>query len=364
MTTGQGASPIGLGGWNPALDAATQALTQWTRALERWRTFEEAVEPAGGRQPHWATAHEVVDINDSVGLRRFGDVASRGLPALIVTPQVNHSYVADFSDKQSLVRTLLGAGVHEVGVTDWLPPPERRYAIADSLDDITACIDHLGGRAHLVGLCQGGWQSAMVAALHPDKVASLTVAAAPIDAHAGATLLHAWVFGLPMSFFEGVVLLGGGVAPGRKLSEGFDLLKPFERLVFGYAGLWLNADDPEYVRRFTALRNWYKLNKDVAGDLYLEAVRDLFKDNRLARGTFEVRGRRVDLASIRCPLNLVAGARDHITPPAQVLAFEKLAPQSPCKSWLVDAGHIGSFMGGGALKTAWTEIGARLCEIG
>jgi len=254
--------------------------------------------------------------------------------------------------------------VKEVGVTDWLPPPKRSYTIADSLDDITACIDRLGGRAHLVGLCQGGWQSAMVAALCPDQVASLTVAAAPIDAHAGATLLHAWVFGLPMSFFEGVVALGGGVAPGKKLSEGFDLLKPFERFVFGYAALWLNADDEGYVKRFTDLRNWYKLNKDVAGDLYLEAVRDLFKDNRLAKGTFEVRGRRVDLSTLRCPLNLVAGSRDHITPPAQVFAFEKLAPQAPCKSYTVDAGHIGSFMGGGALRTAWTEIGAGLVAIG
>ncbi len=340
------------------------ALTTWTETLKRWRTFDEAVEPAAGRQPVWATPHEIVKVHDSVDLRHFGAGEEGRLPALIVTPQVNHSYVADFSEKQSLVRTLLGTGVKEVGVTDWLPPPKRSYTIADSLDDVTACIDRLGGRVHLVGLCQGGWQAAMVAALHPDKVASLSVAAAPIDAHAGATLLHAWVFGLPMSFFEGVVTLGGGVAPGKKLSEGFDLLKPFERFVFGYAALWLNADDEGYVKRFTDLRNWYKLNKDIAGDLYLEAVRDLFKDNRLAKGSFEVRGTRVDLAAIRCPLNLVAGSRDHITPGPQVFALEKLAPEAPCKSWTVDAGHIGSFMGGGALRTAWTEIGARMVELG
>lgn len=339
-------------------------LTTWTEQLNRWTTFQEAVEPSGGRAPVWATAHAIVKVHDSVDLRHFGAREEGRLPVLIVTPQVNHSYVADFSEKQSLVRTLLAAGVREVGVTDWLPPPARSYTIADSLDDITACIDGLGGRAHLVGLCQGGWQSAMVAALHPDRVASLTVAAAPIDAHAGATLLHAWVFGLPMSFFEGVVAMGGGVAPGKKLSEGFDLLKPFERFVFGYAALWLNADDEGYVKRFTDLRNWYKLNKDIAGDLYLEAVRDLFKDNRLAKGTFEVKGTRVDLSTIRCPLNLVAGSRDHITPPAQVFALEKLAPDAPCKSYTVDAGHIGSFMGGGALRTAWTEIGARVVAIG
>ena len=343
-----------------ALTPWTDAMTAWGEALKRWTTFQEAVEPSGGRQAQWATPHVIDKVHDSVDLRRFGQAVEGRVPVLIVTPQVNHSYVADFSEKQSLVRTLLGAGVPEVGVTDWLPPPARTYTIADSLDDITACIDRLGGKVHLVGLCQGGWQSAIVAALHPEKVVSLSVAAAPIDAHAGATLLHGWVFGLPMSFFEGVVAAGGGVAPGKKLSEGFDLLKPFERFVFGYAALWLNVDDPGYVKRFTDLRNWYKLNKDVAGALYLEAVRDLFKDNRLAGGTFEVRGQRVDLGAIRCPLNLVAGSRDHITPPPQVFALEKLAPEAPCKSYTVDAGHIGSFMGGGALRTAWTEIGARM----
>lgn len=320
------------------------------RGLCTWQTWRPREEP----RPRWATEGRGEALRDSVHLRRYG--AEDGPAALIVTPQVNHSYIADFAEDQSLVRTLLSAGVARVGVTDWRPPPQRPYGIADSLDDILACLDALGSPVHLVGLCQGGWQSAMVAALHPARVASLTVAAAPIDAWAGRTLLHAYSLGLPLAFFRGVVALGEGNAPGRMLSQGFDLLRPFERFVEHPAALFWQADDPDFVGRFAALRNWYRLHKDIAGELYIEVVRDLFQQNRLHRGSFEVRGRVVRLGDITCPVCLVAGSRDHITPPEQVWALEQHLRPGQARRWLVDAGHIGVFAGRRALQEAWPGV--------
>jgi poly(3-hydroxyalkanoate) synthetase len=296
-----------------------------------------------------------------VDLRHYGQARKGQCPVLVVTPQVNHSYIADFAPDQSLVRTLRASGAHSVVVTDWLEPPsDREYSIADSIDDIRAAIDALGGTAHLVGLCQGGWQCAIVAALHPESVASLTVAAAPIDTHAGITPLHGFVRIMPMLWYEALVKAGGGSAPGSALSRGFDLLRPFERFFLNDALLYLNALDAGYVERYTALRNWYRLNKDVAGRLYLQVVRDLFKDNRLAGGTLEVGGRRVDLSKIGCPAFLVAGMRDHITPAEQVFALERLAPRARCRRYLADAGHIGVFMGRAALSEVWPQISAEM----
>lgn len=324
--------------------------------LRRLGTWLEVAHPRQPPEPRWATEGAVEAISDTVSLRRYGGRGA-GLPTLVVTPQVNHSYIADFGPSQSLVRTLLQAGVPSVAVTDWLEPRgAARYGIAESLDDLFACVERLGGRAHLVGLCQGGWQVAMAAALRPERVGTLVVAAAPIDAHAGATLLHAFVFGLPMTFFEAVVRAGGGVAPGRMLASGFDLLRPFERFVSNDLGLWLNADDAGYVRRAEELRNWYRLNKGVAGALYLEAVRRLFKDNELARGRFDVRGERLDLGALTGRVHLLAGERDHITPAAQVFALDRLAPRATVTRHLVDAGHVGVFMGRRALTTAWPEV--------
>ena len=331
----------------------------WQDELARWETVLGDAHPTDPPAPRWATPNERDELTTTLHLRRFGAEAGAAgtTPALVVTPQVNHSYIADFAPDQSLARTLLDRGASTVGVTDWLAPPQKNdYAIADSIDDIAAAIDRLGGRVHLVGLCQGGWQAAILACLSPERVASLTVAAAPIDTHAGATLLHAFTFGLPLSFFEWAVRVGGGNAPGRLIAQGFDTLRPFERFVYNPATLYLRAHDDAFRERRDALRNWYRLNKDVAGTLYLEAVRKLFKENQLARGALHVRGRRVDLATLRCPIHLVAGGRDHITPAAQVFALEALAPSATCQRHLVDAGHVGVFMGRKALRTVWPRV--------
>ncbi len=333
------------------------------REGRRLTTYLNTAFPAAPPKPRWATPGRTVPLRDTLDLRIYGRSVKGQPPVLIVTPQVNHSYIADFSPDQSLVRTLREGGVSRVLVTDWLSPPEdREYSIADSIEDIRAAVDAAGGRAHLVGLCQGGWQCAILAALHPDCVASLTVAAAPIDTHAGITPLHGFVRMMPMLWYEALVKAGGGSAPGTALSRGFDLLRPFERFFLNDALLYLNALDDGYVARYSALRNWYRLNKDVAGRLYLEVVRDLFKDNRLASGTLEVDGRRVDLSGIRCPVFLVAGTRDHITPAEQVFALEELAPSARCTRYLADAGHIGVFMGRGALTSVWPALCARMLE--
>jgi poly(3-hydroxybutyrate) depolymerase len=349
----------------PHAALAGQGLRAWADLQRRAMASFEVLRPSQPPAPRWATEGQDRPLRDSVHLRSYGAVEPGGPAVLVVTPQVNHSYIADFAPDQSLVRTLLACEMARVGVTDWQPPPARPYTIADSLDDILACMDAVGeGPVHLVGLCQGGWQCTMVAALHPERVASLTIAAAPIDAHAGQTGLHLFSLGLPLSFFEGLVAAGGGRAKGRLLAQGFDLLKPFERFTYHPASLFWGAHEPGFLERFEALRNWYRLNKDIAGELYLEAVRDLFQRNLLILNRFEVGGRRVQLPDIRCPVRLVAGSRDHITPPEQVWALEGQLRPGQTRRWLVDAGHIGVFAGRRSLATAWPEIAASWCEEG
>jgi poly(3-hydroxyalkanoate) synthetase len=326
------------------------------REGDRLARFAELAFPARPPRPRWATRNSRVFLRETVDLRLFGSGRGKGPRVLVVTPQVNHSYIADYSPSQSLVRTLLAAGASRVAVTDWLAPPPWPYSIAHSIDDIVACLDHLGGRSHLVGLCQGGWQSAIVAALHPDQVSSLVVAAAPIDTHAGDTPLNLFVRTLPTAWFEWLVIASGGVAPGETIARGFDLLRPHERFFLNYVDLYRHLDEAAYCRRWEELRNWYRLNKDVAGQLYVEVVRDLFKRNLLARNLLEIRGRRVELSRIECPVHLVAGSRDHITPSEQVFALERMVPRAAVRRYLVEAGHIGIFIGHEPLATVWPEI--------
>jgi poly(3-hydroxyalkanoate) synthetase len=90
--------------------------------------------------------------------------------------------------------------------------------------------------------------------------------------------------------------------------------------------------------------------------MYLRCVRELFKENRLIRGQFESLGERVNLARITCPLALVVGKKDHITPPAQVWAAKSVVSSQEILEVETPGGHIGSFMGSEELKEQWPGI--------
>jgi poly(3-hydroxybutyrate) depolymerase len=58
------------------------------------------------------------------------------------------------------------------------------------------------------------------------------------------------------------------------------------------------------------------------------------------------------------PLNLMAGATDHITPPAQVfaLADHVATPRESITRQLSSGGHLGLFMGHEALREHWPRM--------
>jgi poly(3-hydroxyalkanoate) synthetase len=71
-----------------------------------------------------------------------------------------------------------------------------------------------------------------------------------------------------------------------------------------------------------------------------------------------VGGERVDLSRITCPLYLLGGATDHITPPAQVFAAARHVgtPSEDVTSATTSGGHLGLFMGTEALRDFWPGI--------
>jgi poly(3-hydroxyalkanoate) synthetase len=94
--------------------------------------------------------------------------------------------------------------------------------------------------------------------------------------------------------------------------------------------------------------------------MYLWAVEHLFLRNELARDRLSIGGRRVSLAAIECPVHLLAGAEDHITPPQQVFALAEHVSSPEVTTRLTSGGHLGLFMGRDALRTAWRPLFERL----
>jgi poly(3-hydroxyalkanoate) synthetase len=135
---------------------------------------------------------------------------------------------------------------------------------------------------------------------------------------------------------------------------GFVAINPADELSRQLA-LLRNLDDPAHIERYREFEDWFKHTQDIPGSFYLWIVRHLFRDNELIAGTLEISGRRVLLDRIDMPLNLLAGARDHITPPDQVFALQEMVstpPDQVCRQ-VADGGHLGLFMGREALREHW-----------
>lgn len=313
--------------------------------------------------PEWATPNQIRLDLDTMRLREFdpGTSAGQRVPVLVDAPYAGHaSTIADHAPGQSLVQVLRAGGLERVCATDWksATPEMKGYDIDKYLAELNAAVDDLGGVVHLVGLCQGGWMSAMLAARFPHKVASLVLAGSPIDTDAGHGPIRQMAHRLPMSFYEKLVAAGGGRMLGQAMLAGWKDMHPQKQYVDKYLDLYAHIEDQAWVERSERFERWYENPIDLPGRYYLQAVEGLFKGNRLAKGEFVALGRRLDLKAITVPAYLLAGAADDITTREQVFAAESLIGTAAdrIEKMLVPGGHIGLFMGRKTLADAWPAI--------
>jgi poly(3-hydroxybutyrate) depolymerase len=315
----------------------------------------------------WATRNRVLLELDTMRLRDFSAARAKGTPVLVDAPYAGHaSTIADYAKGQSLVETLRASGLDRVLVTDWKAATSamKDYDIDKYLAEINVVVDDLGGAVHLVGLCQGGWMSTMYAARFPEKVRSLVLAGSPIDTDAGHGPIKKMAHSLPMRFYEEMVSAGGGRMLGRAMLAGWKDMHPDKQYVDKYIDLYAHIEDDGYVKRTEGFERWYENPIDLPGRYYLQAIEELFKKNRLAKGEFVGLGRKLDLKRIKVPVFLLAGDADDITTREQVFGAQRLlgTPARNITRKLAPGGHIGLFMGSNTLADTWPEIGRWIAQ--
>lgn len=325
--------------------------------------LDEELRLHGGIKPALATAHRIHLKLRTLDLCDYSVPHARGIPTLVDAPYAGHtSMIADYHEGQSLMQTLRNNGVGHLYLTNWhsATPDMKDLEVDQYLAELLACIDDLGGKVNLVGLCQGGWMSAMLAARYPDKVASLVLAGSPIDTHAGNGPLVKMVKKSPMSFYQDLVESGGGLMLGKYMLAGWKNMHPQQHYVQEHIDLYEHVDDPAWLAKTEAFERWYENPLDLPGRWYVQVIDQLFKQNLLAKGEYVGLGRKLDLKAITCPLYLLAGEADDITAHEQVFAAETLmgTPKAKVYKRMVPGGHVGLFMGGRNLKEVWPEIAA------
>ncbi len=198
----------------------------------------------------------------------------------------------------------------------------------------------------------------MYASRFPQKVVALVLAGAPVDTDAGNGPIKRMAHQLPLSFYEEMVAAGSGRMLGQTMLAGWKNMHPDQQYLGKYLDLYAHIEDKSRIERTERFESWYENPLDLPGTFYLQAIRLLFKENRLAKGEFVGLGRKLSLHDMRAPTYLLAGEEDDITTKEQVFAAEHLlgTPADEIEKKLAPGGHIGLFMSTRTLKETWPGI--------
>ncbi len=313
------------------------------------------------------TPKELVYKEDKVQLFHYdpGSKAVCPVPLLVVYALVNRQYMMDIQDDLSLFRKLLDHGI-DLYVIDWgYPTKIDKYLTME--DYILGYMDNMvdyvrektsNEKINVLGICQGGTFSVIYAALFPEKVKNLVTMVAPVDFCGGDALLNIWAPFIDADLMVDVL----GNIPGEFLNLGFLWLKPFQLIIDKYVGLLDRIDDPVSTQSFLRMEKWIFDSPDQPGETFRKYVKELFQENRLCKGDFELGGKRVNLKKITMPLLNMFGEQDHLVSPKCSRPLSELVGSKDVTTLPYPVGHIGMYVSSRAQKEMPPTVARWLIE--
>ena len=92
------------------------------------------------------------------------------------------------------------------------------------------------------------------------------------------------------------------------------------------------------------------------GEFFRQWIKWFYQENRLAKGELKLRGRRVDLSTVKQPILVVAARKDTITPPASARALVDLVGSTDKEYEELPGGHISLIAGRQAHQYLWPRL--------
>jgi polyhydroxyalkanoate synthase len=304
---------------------------------------------------------EVVLRHDKVTLYRYKATAKAtlGTPVLVAYGQIGRYTMTDLQEDRSMLRNLLALGV-DVYVVDWGAPTrsDRWLKFDDYVNDyLDTCVEHIC-REHdlpsinLLGICEGGIFSLCYAALRPERVKNLILTITPVDFHQDQAegrvnhgFINLWTRGMSAEDIDRLIEANGNL-PGELMSYVFAQMTPGATLSKYNVGLLDTFDDEKKLLNFLRMEKWIADRPHHPGEAAKQLLVNLYKDNELIRGEFQLDGRRVDLRNIKVPVLNVFAKDDHIIPPKTTQALRGAVGTKDYTEIGLDGGHVGVFVSG------------------
>ncbi|HPQ08090.1 MAG TPA: class III poly(R)-hydroxyalkanoic acid synthase subunit PhaC [Bacteroidia bacterium] len=273
-------------------------------------------------------------------------------PILIVYALVNTYKMLDLQPDRSYIRNLLNGGA-DLYLIDWgFPTKSDRYLTCDDyIDYIDHCVDFIRketghDKINILSICQGGTLSVIYTALHQEKVKNLIPHVTPIDFSTNDGLLFRWSKDMD---FDKLVEGYNGLIPGDFLNIGFEILKPMMKLQ-KQQNLMNIINDKEKLLNFLRMEKWINESPAQAGECFRQFMKDLYQQNKLVKGELVIKGKKVNLKNITCPLLNIYATEDHLVPPASTIPLNDLVGSKDKTLYSFKGGHIGVFTGSKSQK--------------
>jgi len=288
------------------------------------------------------------------------------VPVLLVPSMINRWYVLDLREGASLSSALSRGMPWDTFCFDWgIPEDEDRYLAWDDvvgrLDRVVRFVQRSTGapQVAIVGYCMGATLSGIYTALRPERVAALVNLAGPFDfSQAGrlGTMVDA-------RWFDAEAMTAAGNLGASQMQSGFVSLAP-TGVLSKWVGLVDKLHDPKAREAFGALETWSSDNIPFPAAAYVTYIKELYQENRLIKGEHWVRGERVDLSRIRCPVLSIVAERDAICPPGAATALNDATRSSVKDVLSVPGGHVGAVVGSRAARELYPRVAAWLTRHG
>ncbi|BAI74901.1 hypothetical protein AZL_b02380 (plasmid) [Azospirillum sp. B510] len=334
----------------PMMDLARQAQDYWIDASQRSILFLDVLRRRGNTHfEHGArTAPNVLGFSFefvadgrllerpvNYGLVRIVPPAGvavddRKRPFIVFDPRAGHGPGIGGMKQDSEIGVALKAG-HPCYFVGFLPDPLPGQTVEDVcraeavfVEVVARLHPDADGKPCLIGNCQAGWQIAMMAATHPDRVGPLLLAGAPLNYWAGVHGKN------PLRYLGGLLGgtwqtalagdLGAGIFDGAALVANFERMNPANTLWKKGYNVYSKIDTEE--ERFLDFETWWG-SPVLLNAVEMQFIADeLFLRNKLSSGEIVFSdGMRVDLRNIRTPIVVFCSWGDDITPPQQALGW-------------------------------------------
>lgn len=308
------------------------------------------------------TPHDVVHRENKWRLIRYRarrEGILHATPIVMVPSLINRHYVLDLMPERSFVEYLVARG-HDVFIIDWgTPTAEDRYLDFDTICDQyiarairRACRLAQSEKAHLMGYCLGGTLAVIHAAVRPERIATLSLLAAPIDFHDDGPLS---VWTRSKTFDVGAIVDGTGNVPWQLMQGAFVMLRPTLNLTKAVTLLDRLWDDDK-LDSFFGLETWGNDNVSFPGACYQRYIEELYRNNALLEGTFTLSGQPVRLEAITCPLLNITFKHDSIVPYESAAVLSERIRSTDAELLRLPGGHVGAVVSRKAAQGLWPKM--------